>query len=142
MNIVGRFLLSTSVYHLRAIVSIPAQPGLGYELVKNPDGSITAGGEATPGSDITITWPDGSTAIPVVNEDGSWSETSPPGQPEVETTVEISLNAIQFEDDFFEQMEDGSLIIPEIQLISNAIIVEDGGFEVTDDGSYITFEVV
>jgi len=142
MNVVGRFLLSTSVFHLRAIVSIQAKPGLGYELVKNPDGSITAGGEATPGSDITITWPDGSTSIPVVNEGGSWQETSPPDQPEVETTVEISLNAIQFEDDLFEQMEDGSLIIPEIQLITNAIIVENGGFEVTDDGSYITFEVV
>ncbi|WP_374415274.1 hypothetical protein [Ectopseudomonas oleovorans] len=142
MNLVGRFLLSSTVYHLRAVVSVPGLPGLGYELVKNPDGSITLGGEATPGSDITITWPDGGTSIPVVNEDGSWSETSPPGQPDGETQVKISLNAIQFEDDFFEQMEDGSLIIPEITLITNAIIVENGGFEVTDDGSYISFEVV
>lgn len=142
MNIVGRFLLSTSVYHLRAIALVPAMPGLGYELVRNEDGSITAGGEATPGSDIAITWPDGSTVIPVINEDGSWQETSSPGQPETETMVEISLNAIQFEDGFFEQMEDGSLIIPEITLITNAIIVENGGYEVTDDGSYISFEIV
>lgn len=140
ISLAGRFLLSTSVYHLRAIVSVPAE--LGFELVKNPDGSITASGSATSGSEITITWPDGSTVIPVVNADGTWLETSASGQPESETHVEISLNALQFEDDFFEQMEDGSLIIPEITLITNAIIVENGGFEVTDDGSYISFEVV
>lgn len=143
MNLVGRFLLSTSVYHLRAVASIPGLPGdLGYEVIVNPDGSITVGGEAPAGSEIVVTWPDGGVVEVVVDETESWTETSPPDQPAGDVVVSMVWNFVQFADGAFEQFADGSFVVPEINLITSAIIIESGGFEVTDGGEYIQLEIV
>lgn len=135
MNIVGRFLLSSSVYHLRV------SDDLGYKVIKNPDGSITVDGETVPGSGVEITWPDGTVGIPSVGSDGSWSDTSLPDQPKGPVSVSITLNLIEFEDGKFEQFADGSFVMPEFEVISNSIVIENGWFEITDDGQYIVFEV-
>jgi len=144
MNLVGRFLLSTSVYHLRAVVSVPdpGQPGgdLGYEVIVNPDGSITVVGEAPAGSEIVVTWPDGSVVEVVVDESESWTETSLPDQPAGEVVVSIVWNFVRFNDGAFEQFDDGSFVVPELNLVTSAILLDDGGFEVTDSGEYIYFE--
>nr|WP_322941011.1 hypothetical protein [Pseudomonas sp. s4] len=141
MNLVGRFLLSSSVYHLRAVASVPGLPGdLGYEVIVNPDGSITVGGEAPAGSEIVVTWPDGGVVEVIVDETGSWSETSPPGQPEGEAVVSMVWNFVQFADGAFEQFADGSFVVPELNLVTSAILLDDGGFEITDSGEYIYFE--
>lgn len=141
MNLVGRFLLSSTVYHLRAVASIPGLPGdLGYEVIVNPDGSITVGGEAPAGSEIVVTWPDGVVVDVVVDETGSWTETSPPDQPAGEVIVSMTWNFLQFAGGAFEQFADGSFVVPELNLVTSAILLDDGGFEVTDSGEYIFFE--
>lgn len=144
MNLVGRFLLSSRVYHLRARAKPGPVPGdgAGYELIKHPDGSIEVIGDGvTPGSDVVITWPDGSVVVPVVDEDGGWTEISPPGQPDLPTVVVISMNAIQFSDCAFEIFADGSFVMTALSLAIDVIATADGDYEVTDAGEYITFEV-
>lgn len=143
MNLVGRFLLSSTVYHLRAVASVPGLPGdLGYEVIVNPDGSITVGGEAPAGSEIVVTWPDGGAVDVVVDETESWTETSSPGQPVGEVIVSMTWNFLQFSSGYFEQFADGSFVVPELNLVTSAIIIEGGGFEVTDSGEYIRLEIV
>ena len=78
MNILGRNLLSLTVYHLRRAIRIVIGSPVVDGIVVNPDGSVAVGGSGgTPGQTIVITFPDGSVGTGVVGSDGGWSVTSP-----------------------------------------------------------------
>ena len=78
MNILGRNLLSLTVYHLRRVVHLVIGSPVIDDVVVNPDGSVTVGGSGgTPGQTIVITFPDGSVGTGVVSNGGNWSVTSP-----------------------------------------------------------------
>lgn len=78
MNILGRNLLSLTVYHLRRVVQLVIGLPVIDEVVVNPDGSVTVGGSGgTPGQTIVITFPDGSVGTGVVGNGGGWTVTSP-----------------------------------------------------------------
>ena len=90
MNILGRNLLSLTVYHLRRVVQLVIGLPVIDEVVVNPDGSVTVGGSGgTPGQTIVITFPDGSVGTGVVGNGGGWNVTSPgaltpvPGAPDL-----------------------------------------------------------
>ncbi|WP_256581419.1 MULTISPECIES: Ig-like domain-containing protein, partial [unclassified Pseudomonas] len=61
-----------------ADTTAPEAPTAGITV--NPDGSITVGGSAEPGSNVTVTFPDGSTGSVVVDGTGQYELVSPPGQ--------------------------------------------------------------
>jgi hypothetical protein len=44
-------------------------------------------GTAEPGSEITVSWPDGSTSTTTVDEDGNWTISTPPDMPSGDLTV-------------------------------------------------------
>lgn len=78
MNILGRNLLSLTVYHLRRVVQLVIGLPVIDEVVVNPDGAVTVGGSGgTPGQTIVITFPDGSVGTGVVGNGGGWNVTSP-----------------------------------------------------------------
>ena len=78
MNILGRNLLSLTVYHLRRVVQLVIGLPVVDDVVVNPDGSVTVGGSGgTPGQTIVITFPDGSVGTGVVGNGGGWTVTSP-----------------------------------------------------------------
>lgn len=122
MNISNRLLLSVSVYHLRQRTKSGGYLGdkwPGFEFEEGDDGSLIIGGEAPPGSEIEITWPDGSQDVVEVGDEGGWDATSPPGQPSEPghpgLIVRVSYYAIALEDDemLLELTESGSEIWPE-----------------------------
>ncbi|WP_339101290.1 hypothetical protein WKQ99_10175 [Pseudomonas atacamensis] len=78
MNILGRNLLSLTVYHLRRVVQLVIGLPVIDGVVVNPDGSVTVSGSGgTPGQTIVITFPDGSVGTGVVGNGGGWTVTSP-----------------------------------------------------------------
>lgn len=78
MNILGRNLLSLTVYHLRRVVKLVIGSPVVDDVVVNPDGSVTVGGSGgTPGQTIVITFPGGSVGTGVVGNGGGWTVTSP-----------------------------------------------------------------
>ena len=78
MNILGRNLLSLTVYHLRRVVQLVIGSPVIDGVVVNPDGSVTVGGSGgTPGQTIVITFPDGTVGTGVVGNGGGWTVTSP-----------------------------------------------------------------
>lgn len=78
MNILGRNLLSLTVYHLRRVVRLVIGSPVIDDIVVNPDGSVTVGGSGgTPGDTIVVTFPDGTVGTGVVGNGGNWSVTSP-----------------------------------------------------------------
>lgn len=78
MNILGRNLLSLTVYHLRRVVRLVIGSPVIDDIVVNPDGSVTVGGSGgTPGDTIVVTFPDGSVGTGVVGNGGGWTVTSP-----------------------------------------------------------------
>lgn len=78
MNILGRNLLSLTVYHLRRVVHLVIGSPVVDDVVVNPDGSVTVGGSGgTPGQTIVITFPDGTVGTGVVGNGGGWTVTSP-----------------------------------------------------------------
>lgn len=78
MNILGRNLLSLTVYHLRRVVQLVIGSPVIDGIVVNPDGSVTVGGSGgTPGQTIVITFPDGTVGTGVVGNGGGWTVTSP-----------------------------------------------------------------
>ncbi|WP_141319106.1 BapA prefix-like domain-containing protein, partial [Halomonas halmophila] len=56
-------------------------------LATNEDGNLTVSGEAEPGSDVTVTLPDGSTVETSAGENGSFEVTSPGAQPSGEVSA-------------------------------------------------------
>lgn len=90
MNILGRNLLSMTVYHLRRAIRIVIGSPVVDGIVVNPDGSVAVGGSGgTPGQTIVITFPDGSVGTGIVGNGGGWTVTSPgvvtpvPGAPDL-----------------------------------------------------------
>lgn len=90
MNVLGRNLLSLTVYHLRRVVQMVIGLPVIDGVVVNPDGSVTVGGSSgAPGQTIVITFPDGSVGTGVVGNGGGWTVTSPgavtpvPGAPDL-----------------------------------------------------------
>lgn len=90
MNILGRNLLSLTVYHLRRVVRLVIGSPVIDDIVVNPDGSVTVvGSGGTPGQTIVVTFPDGSVGTGVVGNGGGWTATSPgavtpaPGAPDL-----------------------------------------------------------
>lgn len=78
MNILGRNLLSLTVYHLRRVVKLVIGSPVVDDVVVNPDGTIVVGGSGgTPGQTIVITFPDGSVGTGVVGNGVGWTVTSP-----------------------------------------------------------------
>ncbi len=78
MNILGRNILSLTVYHLRRVVQLVIGSPVIDGIVVNPDGTVVVGGSGgTPGQTIVITFPDGSVGTGVVSNGGNWSVTSP-----------------------------------------------------------------
>ena len=78
MNILGRNLLSLTVYHLRRVVRLVVGGPVVDGIVVNPDGSVTVGGSGgTPGDTIVVTFPDGTVGTGVVGNGGGWTVTSP-----------------------------------------------------------------
>lgn len=78
MNILGRNLLSLTVYHLRRAIRIVIGSPVVDQVVVNPDGSVAVGGSGgTPGQTIVITFPDGTVGTGVVGNGGGWAVTSP-----------------------------------------------------------------
>ncbi|WP_428994504.1 Ig-like domain-containing protein, partial [Halomonas elongata] len=65
----------------------PEMPTL--TLSANDDGTVTASGEAEPGSNVTVTFPDGTTTDVEVGEDGSFETTSEASQ----SSGEVSATA-------------------------------------------------
>ncbi len=59
----------------------PSVPG-NIAIAPEDDGTITVSGEGEPGSEVTVTFPDGSTGTVSVGADGTWSITSDVPQPE------------------------------------------------------------
>lgn len=90
MNILGRNLLSLTVYHLRRAVYLVIGSPVINDVAVNPDGAVIVGGSGgTPGHTIVVTFPDGSVGTGVVSNGGNWSVTSPgavtpvPGAPDL-----------------------------------------------------------
>lgn len=90
MNILGRNILSLTVYHLRRVVQLVIGSPVIDDVVVNPDGTVVVGGSGgTPGQTIVITFPDGSVGTGVVGNGGGWTVTSPdavtpvPGGPDL-----------------------------------------------------------
>lgn len=90
MNILGRNLLSLTVYHLRRVVHMVIGSPLIDDIDVNPDGTVVVGGSGgTPGQTIVVTFPDGSVGTGVVGNGGGWTVTSPgavtpvPGAPDL-----------------------------------------------------------
>lgn len=78
MNILGRNLLSLTVYHLRRVVQLVIGSPVINDVAVNPNGSVTVGGSGgTPGQTIVITFPDGTVGTGVVGNGGGWTVTSP-----------------------------------------------------------------
>lgn len=90
MNVLGRNLLSLTVYHLRRVVHLVIGSPVVDDVVVKPDGTIVVGGSGgTPGQTIVITFPDGTVGTGVVGNGGGWTATSPgavtpvPGAPDL-----------------------------------------------------------
>ena len=78
MNILGRNLLSLTVYHLRRVVQLVIGSPVIDGVTVNPDGTVVVGGSGgTPGQTIVITFPDGTVGTGVVGNGGGWTVTSP-----------------------------------------------------------------
>lgn len=78
MNILGRNLLSLTVYHLRSVARKVFGGVVIDDVVVNPDGTVTVGGEGgEPGDTVVITFPDGSVGSGQIGIDGEWEVTSP-----------------------------------------------------------------
>lgn len=78
MNILGRNLLSLTVYHLRRVVHLVIGSPVIDGVTVNPDGTVVVGGSGgTPGQAIVITFPDGTVGTGVVGNGGGWTVTSP-----------------------------------------------------------------
>lgn len=78
MNMLGRNLLSLTVYHLRRVVQLVSGSPVIDDVVVNPDGTVVVGGSGgTPGQTIVITFPDGTVGTGVVDNGGGWTVTSP-----------------------------------------------------------------
>ncbi|WP_372029893.1 hypothetical protein [Pseudomonas kurunegalensis] len=76
MNLLGRNLLSLTVYHLRRavrfVIGVPTTPEPGEIKPGEGGGTVVGGGGATPGDDVEVTLPGGETGSGEVDEGGDW----------------------------------------------------------------------
>ena len=78
MNILGRNLLSLTVYHLRSVVKRVFGGVVIDGVVVNADGTVTVvGSGGTPGDTVVVTFPDGTVGSGQVGIDGGWEVVSP-----------------------------------------------------------------
>lgn len=76
MNLLGRNLLSLTVYHLRRairlVIGVPTTPEPGEIKPGEGGGTVVGGGGATPGDDVEVTLPGGETGSGEVGDGGGW----------------------------------------------------------------------
>lgn len=95
MNILGRNLLSLTVYHLRRVVQLVIGSPVIDGVVVNPDGTVVVGGSGgTPGQTIVITFPDGTVGTGVVGNGGGWTVTSPGAVTPVPTAPDLIIDQV------------------------------------------------
>lgn len=95
MNILGRNLLSLTVYHLRRAVQLVIGSPVIDDIVVNPDGSVTVGGSGgTPGQTIVITFPDGTVGTGIVGNGGGWTVTSPGAVTPVPSAPDLVIDQV------------------------------------------------
>lgn len=95
MNVLGRNLLSLTVYHLRRVVQLVIGSPVIDGVVVNPDGSVTVGGSGgTPGQTIVVTFPDGSVGTGVVGNGGGWTVTSPGAVTPVPSAPDLVIDQV------------------------------------------------
>ena len=99
MNILGRNLLSLTVYHLRRVVRLVIGSPVVDDIVVNPDGSITVvGSGGTPGDTIVVTFPDGTVGTGVVGNGGGWTVTSPGAVTPVPAAPDLIIDQVSTPD--------------------------------------------
>lgn len=95
MNILGRNLLSLTVYHLRRVVRLVIGSPVVDGVTVNPDGTVVVGGSGgTPGQTIVITFPDGSVGTGVVGNGGGWTVTSPGAVTPVPSAPDLIIDQV------------------------------------------------
>lgn len=95
MNILGRNLLSLTVYHLRRVVRLVIGSPVVDDVMVNPDGTVVVGGSGgTPGQTIVITFPDGSVGTGVVGNGGGWTVTSPGAVTPVPSAPDLIIDQV------------------------------------------------
>jgi hypothetical protein len=95
MNILGRNLLSLTVYHLRRVIRIAIGSPVVDQVVVNPDGSDVVGGSGgTPGQTIVVTFPDGTVGTGVVGNGGGWTVTSPGAVTPVPSAPDLVIDQV------------------------------------------------
>ena len=107
-------------------------------VTANADGGLTVAGSAEPGSSVTVTFPDGSTATTTAGNDGSYSVTTTTPQ----TTGEVSANATDAAGNTgaaatVDYTDSGAPLAPSVNASANA----DGGLTVSgsaEAGSTVT----
>lgn len=100
MNILGRNLLSLTVYHLRRVVRLVIGSPVIDDIVVNPDGSVTVGGSGgTPGDTIVVTFPDGTVGTWVVGNGGGWVVTSPGAVTPVPAAPDLIIDQVPTPDE-------------------------------------------
>ncbi|MFI8376170.1 hypothetical protein ACIGCH_19095 [Pseudomonas helleri] len=99
MNILGRNLLSLTVYHLRRVVQLVIGSPVIDSVVVNPDGTVVVGGSGgTPGQTIVITFPDGTVGTGVVGNGGGWTVTSPGAVTPVPSAPDLIVDQVSTPD--------------------------------------------
>lgn len=95
MNVLGRNLLSLTVYHLRRVARLVIGSPVIDDVVVNPDGSVVVGGSGgTPGQTIVITFPDGAVGTGVVGNGGGWTVTSPGAVTPVPSAPDLVIDQV------------------------------------------------
>ncbi|MBD8614095.1 hypothetical protein IFT69_10225 [Pseudomonas putida] len=95
MNILGRNLLSLTVYHLRRVIRIVIGSPVVDQVVVNSDGSVVVGGGGgTPGQTIVVTFPDGTVGTGAVSNGGNWSMTSPGAVTPVPSAPDLVIDQV------------------------------------------------
>ncbi|MFA9440213.1 Ig-like domain-containing protein, partial [Uliginosibacterium sp. sgz301328] len=107
-------------------------------VTANEDGGLTVSGTVEPGSKVTVTYPDGSTASTTADADGNYSVTTtvPQTSGEVTATATDAANNIS-EPAVLDYTDTGAPVAPVVNVTAN----EDGGLTVSgtaEPGSTVT----